>query len=180
MHLKKEEDNEQTKSSNDNIVSIYTMSQSDYIKYLKLATELKNQTTTDFPPVLDSQNYTLFKDYTIVNTVKNTVPLYNELKSSTNDDIFGLSLKSRTNCPSFLLCNGTNARPNRVKLLSVQITPRPTNDWIKQPKNTQCSACCYDVSPNSNIVKKLNYYNTNFTTCANEKLVKMKCHCSRI
>lgn len=155
------------------------MSQSDYIKYLKLSTNLKNQTPADFPPVLDSQNYTLFKDYTIVNTVENSVVSYNELSSPNKVDIFGLSLKPRQNCSTFLLCNGTDGRPNRVKLLSVQSTSRPVMGYVKQPKNTQCNACCYNSIVNGT-PKRMNYYNTNTTTCGNKRWVKMKCDCPTI
>lgn len=63
-------------------------SQLDYIKTKRIITELKEQ--TKFPPVLSSKSYTEYSGYSIVRS----------------------SLYSPS-CPNFIMCNGTNARPNR-------------------------------------------------------------------
>jgi len=147
------------------------MSQSDYIKHLKTATVLKNQ--KELSPVLDSANYTLYKEYAIANTVKNTVPLYEQIPLEGITNIFDIPLKDVANCPVFIECKNTNTRKNRKPLASVYFTPRPVIKYVKQPTNTRCSACCYDTSINGVNNKKGNFFNTNFTKYSNYRLRKM-------
>lgn len=151
------------------------MAQSDYIKHLKLATEIKQQ--KELKPVLNSRDYTRFKEYTIVNTVKNTVPLYNDVAVTGITDVFEMSLPNVSNCPTFIECQHTETRPYRVPLKAVYITPRPVRTYVKQRANTACSACCYDTSVNDPNNKKFNFFNTNFTTFANYRMRKMACKC---
>ena len=151
------------------------MSQSDYIKHLKLASELKNQ--SDFNQVLDSRDYTLFKGYTIANTVKNTVQLYEQLPLPGITEVFNVQLTNVENCPKFTSCINTNQRGYRVPLSQVYFTPHIVPRYVKHPVNTQCSACCYDTSVNGANKTKGNFFNTNFTSCLNYRLRKMKCNC---
>jgi hypothetical protein len=156
------------------------MSQSDYIKHLKLATELKQQTSTDFPPVFESGRYTAFKQYTVVNNVKNTSPLYDEFVPTGITNIFGVPLRNIATCPTFVACTSTNTRPNRVAMSTVYFTPTPVVPYVKQPNNRKCSACCYDTavnSTNAKIANKSNFFNTNYTGCGNYRLRKMRCNC---
>jgi hypothetical protein len=154
------------------------MAQSDYIKHLKLATEIKQQ--KELTPVLSSKNYTLFKEYTITNTVKNTATLNNDVPVPGITDVFDVQLSNVSNCPTFIECQRTNTRPNRVPLKAVYITPRPIPLYVKQRANTSCSACCYDTSINGPNNKKFNFFNTNFTTFANYRMRKMACNCKTL
>ena len=68
------------------------MSQSDYIQRKKLATNLKTSNQTKFPNSINSEDYTLFKQYTIENTVKNTSKLYNQLLQTNTNKIFNMEI----------------------------------------------------------------------------------------
>ena len=94
------------------------MSQSDYSKFKKTATILK-ELPTALPPVLNSKEYTSFKQYNLETTIENTKPTYNKLKLANKTTIFGMELDV-ANCTEFKLCNDTNTRPNRKLLLSYQ------------------------------------------------------------
>lgn len=85
------------------------MSQSDYIKYKKISTELKNN---KLPTILDPHNYSSYKEYALENTIQNTKFTYNQLQPANKTVIFDIE-KKVTNCPTFLICSGTNARLNR-------------------------------------------------------------------
>jgi hypothetical protein len=107
------------------------MSQSDHIKRLRLATELKEQTPADFPPVLGSRDYTVFKEYAVINSVKNTAPLYGDLSLGPTDVALDTSY-----CPVFIAGFNTNQRPNRVLMSSVYFTPTPQPRYVKNtPKS---------------------------------------------
>lgn len=56
------------------------MSQSDYIKHKKMATELKFQ--NDFNPVLQSKNYTLYKEFSVDHTKKANKMVYSDMQSA--------------------------------------------------------------------------------------------------
>jgi hypothetical protein len=87
------------------------MSQSDYLKYKKTGTQLRNL-SEDNGTVLEPGRYTAFKNYNLETTVFNTKPTFNLLTPTSKQTIFGMETNS-TNCPAFALCNATNARPNR-------------------------------------------------------------------
>ena len=55
------------------------MSQSDYIKYKRLANELKNQ-AENLDPVIDSGKYIGYKSFTLENTILNTKLSYAKLQ----------------------------------------------------------------------------------------------------
>jgi len=154
------------------------MAQSDYIKRLKLATEIKQQ--NELNPVLTSRDYILFKEYTITSTVKNTTPFNNEVTSPGITNVFEMPLPNVDNCPTFIECQLTNTRPNRLPLKDVYVTPRPVTHYVKQRTNNKCSACCYDTSVNNPIRKKINFFNTNFTTFSNYRMRKMMCKCKKL
>jgi len=154
------------------------MSQSDYIKHLKLATKLKQQ--NEFQPVLSSKDYILYKEYNIANTVKNNFPLYDNLHLSGITYVFDMPLPDMSNCPVFIECKNTNNRPYRVRMNSVYFTPRPVPIYKKQLPNHKCSACCYDTSINGKNRHKGNFFNTNFTTFSNFRMRKMMCNCRKL
>lgn len=97
------------------------MSQSDYIKYKKTQNKLSLLNT--FPAVLDSSDYTDFKQYSIETTIiGNTIikPQLNQLIPPNKTTIFNMQVN--TNCSfisiidplnSFITCRNTNKLINR-------------------------------------------------------------------
>jgi len=152
------------------------MSQSDYIKRLKLATELTHQ--NELKPVLDSKNYILYKEYTTVNTVKNTVQLYNELTLPEITKIFDIPIHDTNECQMFNMDQNTDQRVNRV--LNVYSSPSPVYHYKKHKINNLCHPCCYNVSINDIYKSKGNFFNTNFTPYANYRLRQMLCNCREL
>ena len=92
------------------------MSQCDYLKYKRVSTILKLDSTK--PPVLESQNYVNYKQFTLENTIPNTSILYNRITPTMNRLVFNMDKPimdpENINCPKFIVCAGTHARPNRV------------------------------------------------------------------
>jgi len=86
------------------------MSQSDYIKHKRVATELEINKN---PPVFNSGVYTSFLAYNLESTIINTKPDLSQLIPSTSQIIFNMKLQVKS-CPAFIACNNTNIRPNRV------------------------------------------------------------------
>ena len=102
------------------------MSQSDYIRYKRVATELKNQ-KNNLAPVIDSGKYIDYKGFTLENTIINNTPDYTKLLPPSSVNVFGMQINNPSNCPPFILCSGTNYRVNRKPLLGIQsyATPLP-------------------------------------------------------
>jgi hypothetical protein len=143
------------------------MSQSDYIKYKKITTKLAVDTKakSKLPPVLNSQDYSDYKEYVLENTVANSKTIYRRITPSTSQVVLNMEKNkalvedmgtSLENCPSFLLCNNTNLRKNRVPLSGVYFTPTPQPLNWRQKKNaanqkTACKCILNSVQTNSNI-----------------------------
>ena len=85
------------------------MSQSDYIKHKKTATELK---INELPNLLEYNNYNSYKGYSLENTIQNTKIRYNQLIPSGKTLIWNME-KTVSNCPTFVLCRNTTSRPNK-------------------------------------------------------------------
>lgn len=137
------------------------MSQSDYLKYKKTATVLKQQ--NEMPKVLNSQELSEYKMFSLENTITNTIMTRNTLILPGTVRIFGIN-KKVSNCPSFQVCSSTNTRTNR-KLNSVDVpTPHPirplytkkTSPGSGNIENTQyCQKCDYnELLSASHISKK--------------------------
>lgn len=108
------------------------MSQSDYLKYKRIATILKvDNTTSKQPPVFTSQNYLNFKEFSLENTIVDTNLRYNMLTISGDILIMGMN-KDVSNCARFKMCKNTNLRTNRVANSTVYFTPTPQPLTIKQ------------------------------------------------
>lgn len=103
------------------------MSQGDYIKLKKVATQIKNQ---GFSPVLSSQNYTEYAAYTMKKDIVNTKPILNQLTLSGNQIVNDMERKM-TNCSVFTMCKNTNTRGNRVALIGPYITPKPLRPLMR-------------------------------------------------
>ena len=99
------------------------MSQSDYIKYKRVAVELKAQ--TQLSPVIEAGQYTRFKDFTLENTTLSNKLRYDKLQPSNTITVFGITQMKAANCASFQLCSNTNTRVNRMPLLGVYSNAMP-------------------------------------------------------
>jgi hypothetical protein len=136
------------------------MSQSDYIKYKRVATILRKN---DQPPVMESQTYLDLKEFALVNTIVNTKPVTNLLTLPTTPAtqiIFDMA-KVVNNCPTFPICTNTNTRKNRVPLSTVYYTPVPKPLSIKATKNASWMKNACKCKLNSK------YTNSNICSCKN-------------
>ena len=112
-----------------NISNKYIMSQSDYIQHKKVSTELKE--LAKYPSVLDANDYTLFKQYTIENTVMSNKLQTNQLYLPGTINLFNIEYNV-SSCPtSFITCKSTNTRVNRKKMMDIQSTPVPRPLFLK-------------------------------------------------
>jgi len=134
-------------------ISTIRMSQSDYIRHKRVATELKSVlgpniktvknsdgVTVKFqtPPVFDAEDYIEYKEYTLDNTIKNTKVCYSKLNTPGKQEIFDMTLDV-SNCPVFPECKNTNSRPNRVPMSQVYFTPTQPSKYINNPTNVNYS-----------------------------------------
>jgi hypothetical protein len=102
------------------------MSQSDYIKYKRVSTQLYLDANNNESPVFTSQNYLDYAQFTLENNTVNLCNTYNLMTPSTSQIVFNMEKqKETTNCPSMLICKNTNRREHRIPLPSVYFTPTP-------------------------------------------------------
>lgn len=126
------------------------MSQSDYLQHIKLSNQLVAQ--TDYPRVLNAQDLSLFKKYSLENSISNTKIQYSQLALPNTQNVFGIE-KQISNCPSFILCKNTNTRPNRKLNTYVPPVPHPlaplymkkVNPSVLDIRNTNYCKC--NVNP---------------------------------
>lgn len=107
------------------------MSQSDYIKHLRVSTKLLLDSSRNQLPVFTSQDYLEYKEYVLENTIQNSKIINNLLTPNGEQIIFNMERKT-TNCPTMLLCKNTNKRLNRKPLSNFYFTPQPLNWKIKK------------------------------------------------
>jgi len=144
------------------------MSQSDYIKYKKVTTVLIVDMSNNLPPVLNSQDYSNYKEYVLENTVANNKIVYRRVVPSTVQIVSDMEKNkaqvqnigtSLSNCPSFLLCNNTNKRINRKKLPNVYFTPIPQPlNWFQRKNAVNQKTACKCILDSSKT-------NTNICSC---------------
>jgi len=139
-------------------------SQSDYIKYKKLNNVISVDASSNFLPVLNSQDYSDYKEFVLENTIANSKTIYRRITPSTTQVVLNMDKKkslvqnmgtSKTNCPSFLMCD-TNKRPYRVNMSDVYFTPTPQPLNWQQTKNaswqkTGCKCILNSSKTNANI-----------------------------
>ena len=116
-----------TKRYNNNLLAIYyrrKMSQSDYIKYKRVASQLVNQ--KKLPPILDSSDYTSYFGYNLESTIVNKKPDLSQLIPSASQLVFSMKLNVNS-CPTFIECINTNTRPNRSLTLNGNCNPNVLN-----------------------------------------------------
>jgi hypothetical protein len=115
------------------------MSQSDYIRYKKNGTILKQQ--SKLPAVLEPEDLTEFKEYSLENTIFNTKIQYNQLIPANKVVVYGME-RTPTSCPTFAVCSNTNSRTNRVLssgTLYATVPPRPVYKPIRPLTDKQKS-----------------------------------------
>ena len=100
------------------------MSQSDYIRYKRVAYELRNQ-AENLSPVIESGQYIDYKAFTLENTIQSNKLTYTKLQPPSSVNIFGIQRNNPSSCPSFILCSGTNSRVNRKPLSGTRIHAYP-------------------------------------------------------
>jgi hypothetical protein len=101
------------------------MSQSDYIKFKKTAAKLSIDNKligNKEPAVFGAGDYTDFKQFNIENTILDTSPTYNYIKPTGHQIVFKMD-KVVSSCPTFVTCNETNTRLNRVPMSAAYFTP---------------------------------------------------------
>jgi hypothetical protein len=152
------------------------MSQSDYIKHKKITTELnvnKNPKTIQNvgvrekrfnvlwsqPAVFDSGDYQDYKKYSLENTTINTKPILNRLTNNGKHVVWEMDKVVVSNCAPFIVCSGTNARPNRIPMMKSYSVPLPQPLTIKNTKNAnfQKNAC--------KCIQNRSYSHTNVCKC---------------
>lgn len=121
------------------------MSQSDYIKRKRVATELNAQ--TKLHPVIESGQYVDFKEFALQNTISSDKLQYQKISPLNGINVFGIQLATTQNCPTFIICEGTNYRVNRRPLLGMQSASMPLRLTPKHTtinKLSLCKACAFD------------------------------------
>jgi hypothetical protein len=112
----------------DNAIYVYNiqtvMSQSDYIRYKRVANELRNQ-AKNLAPVIESGQYIHYKSFTLENTIVSNKTTYTKLQPSSSVNVFGMQKTYPSGCSSFQLCRGTDSRVNRKPLLGTQSAAQP-------------------------------------------------------
>jgi hypothetical protein len=110
------------------------MSQSDYLKYKRVATILKvDNNTKKQPPVFDSSVYTDNVEFSLENSVINKKLVLNRLTLKTGNVIAGNTTpipiwgmdKMVSGCATFPICKTTHTRTNRVPVLKTRFDPVP-------------------------------------------------------
>jgi hypothetical protein len=110
------------------------MSQSDYLKYLRVSTQLSLDASKNQLPVFDPSIYLNYKEYVLENTIKNNNITYNLIKPDKEVIIFDME-KNPNNCPTTYECINTNNRKNRIPMSNVYFTPKYQPLSWKQKKN---------------------------------------------
>jgi hypothetical protein len=147
------------------------MSQSDYIKQKRTATNLKEQVKHD--AVYKSTDYTTFKEYSLEKTITSTKPTFNRLRVPGTKTIFDVE-KNVSSCPNFTVCTGTNTRPNRIPLDAVQQSCFP----VMKPPGRPMPILLNDITkkPFPNTKKYRMVCKCRNTSCVCEAVCESLCH----
>jgi hypothetical protein len=100
------------------------MSQGDYLIRKKIIHQLEDQSI--LPAVLSSKFYTQCIQYTIQNEIINENIRFGQDTTIVKEDL----------CPKFILCQNTNERPNRKRIIRPMTTLLPT--FVKDRNPTIC------------------------------------------
>jgi hypothetical protein len=119
------------------------MAQSDYIHYLKTATELKK--ISKLSPILNSGDYTGYVAFSVENTVSqtNTKQINSQLTNTGQVIINDIPTINVSTCPTFLTCSNTNKRANRVlRPYSAYCNPKRPLTQKQKSKSIQKLGLC--------------------------------------
>ena len=137
------------------------MSQSDYIRYKRVAVELKDQ-AKNLAPVIDSSQYTNYKAFTLENTIINTNMDYRKLTPPNSVNVFDMQINNPGNCSTFTLCTGTNSRVNRRLLSATQSYTPPLPPVVQLYKKTpnvfKCTHCLQLYKKRPDVLKCINCF----------------------
>ena len=134
------------------------MSQSDYLKYKRVSTQLKiDNNTSKQPRVFNSQDLLNYKQYSLENTITTNNININRITPAGYIHVFGMDKKT-TNCPQFKVCRQTNQRTNRVAMSNVYFDPTPQPLTIDQRNkatnlknsNIKCTCALYKKKTGDN------------------------------
>jgi hypothetical protein len=118
------------------------MSQSDYIRYKRVANELSNQ-AKNLDPVIGAGKYVDYKAFTLENTIINNKQSFTKLQPKSSVNIFGMQFNTKPACSTFKLCSDTNTRVNRKPLSGVQIYSLPIPVKIRHKLADELNVCNY-------------------------------------
>ena len=118
------------------------MSQSDYIRYKRIAVELQNQ-SKNLAPVIGSGQYINYKAFTLENTILSTTQTYEKIIPPSSVNVFGIQRNHPEDCSTFTLCSGTNSRVNRKLLLGVYSNAMPLQLASSHVTPNKLSVCNY-------------------------------------
>jgi hypothetical protein len=124
------------------------MSVSDYIKYKRVGTQLRDvlpNSKKEAPAVFNDQMYIDFKQYTIENQIVDTKLVENSLIPAGSNLIFDM-MKVVSGCPTFPVCTSTNTRTNRIPMSQVYYNPKQPAKYVKhsiygEPAHLNKPAC---------------------------------------
>ena len=170
------------------------MSQSDYLQRKKLGTLLVPGNQSKMQKTLGSTDYTLFKQYSLENTIVNTSNTYNQMTRPNTSTIFDMEVSMSDQCPTFETCRNTQDRANRSTTDPVAFNPhisvrRPyvnsytdtysTNQFVV-PKRTVnlhqvVNVCSADKAVLMLEQKNKSQHNTNFTGNRRARLTQHTC-----
>ena len=115
------------------------MSQSDYLKRKQIANRLRidgGDTENKQPAVFSSHDLLLYKQYQLINDDPSIELNTNLIIPSTKKNVFGIE-RDVTRCPTFIVCQDTNTRPNReLRVVADCYTKIHPLNW-EQKKNVK-------------------------------------------
>jgi hypothetical protein len=123
------------------------MSQSDLLKRKRISTILRIDSNKQ-PSVFNSQSLTDFTQYQLENTIESTNQLYNQSIPAGKMPIFNM-MRNISSCPAFIVCSGTDARPNRVLNFDYdkpQVSNLPLN-WHETNDLNNTKSICIQCPP---------------------------------
>ena len=109
------------------------MSQSDYIRHKRLSKILNN--VSELKPILNSQDYTDFKEYSLENTIKSAKNVYYKYIPPEAQYVYGMEIRNSAGCSDMSFCINTHLRENRATIDgSTVIYKNPVGGMNYQPK----------------------------------------------
>ena len=125
------------------------MSQSDYIRYKRVNSEMAEMAKfpNKMPSILESGKYISYKEYSLENTIVKHTEEYDKLISPNHPIVFGMVKKCIVPEQNMIFCRDTDKRPNRILVTNRPIFNKSTmNNISKQTRmgwntlldNTMC------------------------------------------